>query len=120
MMNVFKVNGVVVTPPSSIKLSREKVWSQNTGRNSAGDWVGDILTRKVKLSLSWGYITENQLYELSQSLEGAYVEIYFKNPHTKSFETKTFYGSELSSSVLFYDDNGIARYDSASVNLIQK
>lgn len=54
-------NGIEMPTPASIEYSNNKLWSQNTGRSTAtGLNVGDIITIKKKLVISWTWLTGEQ------------------------------------------------------------
>ena len=44
-MPTLKLNGLTIT--------KEKIWSKNTGRAASGEMIGDIITTKYTLKCSW-------------------------------------------------------------------
>lgn len=117
--NVLKINGVGIKDPSSITPSRNKEWSQNSGRTKSGNFVGDIAAMKWKLDLTWAPLTEDEMQTLLTALEPAFISVRFKNPRTKSFETKTFYGGSETMVVYNYNVEE-AVYENLSVSLVEK
>lgn len=51
----LKIDGIVMPCPAleGITISREKLWSDNTGRTTEGRMVGTIISIKTKISIRW-------------------------------------------------------------------
>ena len=49
------INGVKMPDPAleGVTISREKIWSENTGRTASGKMAGTIIGIKSKISIKW-------------------------------------------------------------------
>lgn len=117
--NVLTIDGVKVKDPSTVTPSRNKEWSQNSGRTKSGTFTGDIAAMKWRLDLTWTPLTEDEMQNLLKALEPPFIKVRFKNPRTKSFETKTFYGGSETMVVYNYNIEE-AVYENLSVSLVEK
>lgn len=52
---ILKFDGVTMPTPkfNGFKISKNKIWSRNTGRNGNGDMVGTIIAVKRKIEIVW-------------------------------------------------------------------
>lgn len=50
---VLWLDGVAMPTPSKLTITKNKVWSKNTGRSSTGTFIGDIVAIKDKLQIEW-------------------------------------------------------------------
>lgn len=57
------VDGVQLPTPAldGVTITSEKVWSNNTGRDSSGLMVGTIVAIKAKISIKWPPLTMGQV-----------------------------------------------------------
>ena len=56
------VIGGVAMPPlkaEGLTITKEKVWSSNTGRAADGNMIGDLVTIKYKLQCEWPPLSRN-------------------------------------------------------------
>ena len=63
------INGVKMPDPAleGVTISREKIWSENTGRTASGKMAGTIIGIKSKISIKWPVLTPAQV----ATIEGA-------------------------------------------------
>lgn len=47
---------------NGVKLSKNKIWSGNTGRDTNGDMTGTIKAIKTKLEIQWEVLTQAEPY----------------------------------------------------------
>lgn len=109
-MPPLKENGLTIT--------REKVWSKNTGRGSSGLLIGDIVTIKYKLVCEWPALTKEEVAVIDNAVEPKFVQVRFYDPKTASFITRQMYAGTPSYSVYQYANAKI--YSSVKVDLIER
>ena len=83
MREVLKINGVVMPTPdkSGISLSKELLWSENSGRIPAtGLFVGDIIAEKYKVVFSFSNLTSEQVKMIEDAIT-PFFELEFSNPY---------------------------------------
>ena len=63
------INGVKMPTPAlnGVTISREKIWSANTGRTASGKMAGTIIARKTTLKIKWPTLTMAE----AATIEGA-------------------------------------------------
>lgn len=116
---MLKINNVRMPEPAlnGLKISKEKIWSKNTGRVSSGEMVGDVVARKITLSIQWPRLTEEQVAIIDKAIDPAFVSVYFKNPNTNKYETRTFYAGTPTYPVYSY---ALGKYEGVAVDLVEK
>lgn len=62
-MTILKFNGQAMpTPkPDGFTISKNKIWSRNTGRNSLGNMVGTIIAVKTSIDITWPPLSFSQI-----------------------------------------------------------
>lgn len=65
-MAVLWINGVEMPTPKigGITISKNKIWSKNTGRNNQGEMVGDIIAIKRKVEIEWGILSPEHMSKI--------------------------------------------------------
>lgn len=96
----LKIDGVVMPSPAleGVKISREKIWSDDSGRTTSGKFVGTIIGIKIKISISWPTLTTDQaaIIENAVSNTTAFhtIELYEmdgnKHTHTVYFSSPQY------------------------------
>ena len=115
------INGY--TPPAVTKsgysLTKNKIWSSNTGRGATGKMLGDIIARKYTLRAQWAKLTQTQLTSLENAIgSDAFFSVTFVNEKGAN-TTKTFYGADPTYTVKKFV-NGVAVYENVSIELIEQ
>lgn len=118
MEAILKVDGTDIPDPTSIVISRNKIWSQNTGRTKSGKYAGDLIALKWRIDATWNNISENKAQEIMNAFEPAYVNVRFRNPKTKANATAKFYGGDETLNVYNYDIDE-AVYESVSLSIVE-
>lgn len=113
------IDGVTMKEPSQIEVSRNKIWSQNSGRTQSGTFTGDVVARKMRLDVTWTPLSQEEAKAILTALEPPFISVTFKNPRTNSFTTKTFYAGDESVSVYSYALNNVT-YEGLKVSLVEK
>lgn len=118
MEAILKVDDTNIPDPTSITISRNKVWAQNTGRTKSGKYVGDLIAVKWRIDATWNNISETKAQEIINAFEPSFVNIRFKNPKTKSFATAKFYSGDETLNVYNYEIEQ-AVYESVSLSIVE-
>lgn len=65
------INGVRMPTPAlqGVSISREPIWSPDTGRTASGKMVGSIVARKTTLKLKWPPLTMSQAATILGAIE---------------------------------------------------
>lgn len=50
-----------ITAPTTVTFTNNKLWAGNTGRSASGLMVGDIITIKKTISLTWEKISADEV-----------------------------------------------------------
>ena len=91
-MVYFKVGGVDYSHlVSGLKVGRETLVSDNSGRNAAGDTVIDVVNKKYKIYVTLRHTTSSEMYAFLRAIEGYVVSVTFLNPMTNLPQTITAY-----------------------------
>lgn len=116
---MLKIDGVVMPEPAlnGLTIKHEKIWSSNTKRASDGTMVGDIIARKMTLSIKWPILSAEEVAKIDKAIYPPFFSVYFKNPHTNNYETKKFYAGTPTYPVYSYALN---KYTGVAVDLIEQ
>ena len=107
----LKENGLTIT--------KEKVWSKNTGRGASGYLIGDIVTVKYKLQCEWPPLTRAETTVIDNAASKKFMSIQFLDPGTNTFVTKTMYAGTPTYPVYTYLD-GVKTYVGVKVDFIER
>lgn len=110
-MPTLKLNGLTIT--------KEKIWSKNTGRAASGEMIGDIITTKYTLKCSWPPLTREQAMIIDKAIKPTFFNVTFTDPGTDSRVTKKFYAGSPTYPVYSYY-KGVKTYQGVAVDLIEK
>lgn len=110
-MPALKKGGLTVT--------KEKVWSSNTGRAADGGMLGDLVGIKYKLQLEWPPLSKEQVAVIDNAVSPAFFNVAFLDPGSNSRITRTFYAGTPTYPVYSYV-NGAKTYSGVTVDLIEK
>lgn len=100
------INGVKMPDPAleGITISREKIWSSNTGRTTSGKMVGTVVAVKTTLKIKWPPLTPAQMAVVENAVSGsAFVPVTFTDA-TGQTVTKTMYFGTPSYTVYSWAD----------------
>lgn len=113
------------TPPapkeSGFIIGKEKIWSQNTARVASGLMVGDIITVKTTLEISWSKLKQTDIMLLDNAINNTKVpffDVTYCDEYGKSV-TKQFYAAPNSYTRKVYEKDDI-RYSDVSIRLIER
>lgn len=115
------INGY--TPPAVTKsgysVTKNKIWSSNTGRGATGKMLGDIIATKYTIRAQWNKLTQSQLTSLENAIgTNAFFSVTFVNEKGVQ-TTKTFYSADPTYTTKKYI-NGVAVFENVSIELIEQ
>ncbi|MCC8063770.1 MAG: hypothetical protein LIO70_01635 [Clostridiales bacterium] len=101
------IGGVKMPTPAleGLTITREKIWSSDTGRTASGKMVGTIVAVKTKVAIKWPVLTMDEV----ETIEGAvssstpFVTMTYTDM-TGAVTTKTVYFGTPSYTVYSYAD----------------
>lgn len=104
-----------------VTVSREKIWSSNTGRVASGKMVGTIVAIKTTLKIKWPVLTPDEVatIESAVSSQGSpFVSVKYTDA-TGSTVTKTMYFGTPTYTVYSWA-NGTQYIKDATVDAIEQ
>lgn len=115
------INGVTMPEPKQggLSISKEKIWSKNTGRGADGTMNGDVVARKFTLKIEWPILSDEQAAVVDQAIDPAFINVKFRNPNDGKITEKTMYAGTPTYPVYSYAD-GLPRYVGIGVTLIER
>lgn len=115
------INGVTMPTPklNGLTISKEKVWSKNTGRAANAEMIGDVLAIKYTLKCTWPPLTRAQVAVIDTAITPAFFNVTFTDPGSNTRVTKKFYAGTPIYPVYTYV-KGVKTYQGTGVDLIQK
>lgn len=89
------INGKKMPTPAleGVVISREKIWSANTGRTAAGKMVGTVVAVKTTIKIKWPPLTPAQVAVIERAVsdgDNPFVPVKFTDA-TGVTVTKTMY-----------------------------
>lgn len=89
------IGGVQMPTPAleGVTITREKVWSSDTGRSSSGKMLGTIVAIKSKITIKWPVLTFDQVKTIENAVSDAddpFVTVKYTDM-TGTTVTKTMY-----------------------------
>ena len=89
------INGVRMPDPAleGVTVSREKIWSSNTGRTASGKMTGTVVAVKTTLKIKWPVLTPAQVATIEGAVsdpDSPFVPVKYTDA-TGSTVTKTMY-----------------------------
>ena len=129
-MAVMKIYAGTSTPltelpsPVSVTVTREQIWSENTGRAQSGsnqaEMIGTAVANKKTYAIKWGILSSTDLNKIINNMPKGF--FYFGMATSPSDSSVTspakFYRSELTYDVIQAADG--VYYKDAQVSVIEK
>lgn len=115
-------NQKMPTPAAEgVTITKEKIWSEDTGRTANGSMTGTIIAIKTKLSIRWPPLTPAQVAVIEAAVSDGgnpFVPVKFTDA-TGTTVTKTMYFGTPTYTVYSWA-NGMQYIKEASVDAIEK
>lgn len=115
----IKIGGVEMPRVKELTITREPIWSRNTGRGSDGTMLGDIVTYKTKLDITFTPLSDNEAAALAAATRPAFFNVEYHDPEDNKNKTLKMYAGALPFPVYSYHD-GLPRYVGIGISLVEK
>ena len=121
MSDELVIGGVIMPTlkKEGLTISKEKIWSSNTGRSASGDMIGDLIAIKYTLDCEWPPLSREQAAVVDSAVSPAFFNVTFTDPGSNSRVTKRMYAGTPTYPVYSYV-NGVKTYSGVKVTLIQQ
>ena len=118
---VIKINGInIAKTPSEFSVDvMDLDDGSTTTRTVDGTLHRDRIAVKRKLNMKWNALEWSVLSDLLQSVAGEFFEVYYPDPETGQYETKTFYVGNRQAPVA-KSVNGEIVWTSLTMNFIER
>lgn len=117
--DLIKLNGKSFKSITQYKLQRNKLWSDDTGRNMAGVMKGSLIGNFPKIQLQIAPVNSDEMRELELIFDSPSIEVEYYNNKYGCTCTSTFYANEYDED-MFIERFPELYYKSFPVNLIPK
>lgn len=118
-MDFFKINGKDIKPPKEITVSPEVL--DKSERTADGTLVVDIIGTKLKIDLSWEYMSQEDMARLQTEIGGgAFSEIAFHDNTTGELVTITARSDGITYMPHFDWPNGKLMWKSVTMSFKEK
>ena len=116
-MVTITANSVTLPSPVEITTTDEIIWSENTGRSTTGQMLGDVIAQKQTFEIKWGVLTESDFQSLRTNIRSGF------NPFTltidnDSYQITAYRGNIVGDILGTY--GGVTYRRNASVTIIQQ
>jgi hypothetical protein len=118
---VIKINGInIAKTPSEFSVDvMDLDDGSTTTRTVDGTLHRDRIAVKRKLNMRWNALTWDVLSELLESVSPVFFEVYYPDPMTGQYETKTFYVGDRQAPVAIVR-NGTVIWEGLTMNFIER
>ena len=113
------IGGKKMPPVKELSITREPIWSKNTGRSANGSMMGDIVAYKTKLQVTFVPLSDSQAAALAAATRPAFFNVKYHDPEDNEQKTSKMYAGSLPFKVYSYAD-GFPRYVGTQISLIEK
>lgn len=117
-MFLLKAGDINLPSPTSVSISDEIIWSESTGRTLDGTMVGEAITEKKTINITWSWITEDQVKTIKDTIIAGFFPISFHDVGEDI--TITAYRGTLSRDCAGDIGDGLTWYKSVSVDIVQR
>lgn len=126
---MFKIGSTTVAEPArgGITVTDEPIWASNTGRNTKGKMIGDIVAWKTTIEVTWPPLTYSQVKTIRDAIKagGEFFEIHYKDIEAGissgalQTQDKTVYCANIPRS-LYSLSSKYPRYDGITIQFIEQ
>lgn len=115
---MLKINNVSMPSPSVFEVDIQDIDGESN-RNAKGDLLRDRIAVKRKLNCEWPPLTPEECSTLLKAVSDVFFSVYYPDPMTGGFETKTMYVGDRSVPALYTKD-GKVYWKSLKMNFVEK
>lgn len=116
------IDGTDLPSPTKVSISREQLWSSNTGRSvTTGTMLGAVIAEKRTLDVEWTNLTSKEYFDLLDLLpKGFFGPVKYQTSGGSSNVTmdKAYRGSVTCEEGGCY--GGVHYYSSVKITIIEK
>ena len=102
-----------------LNISKEKIWSSDTGRAANAEMIGHVVAVKYTLKCQWPPLTKAQVALIDSLISTAFFSVTFTDPGTNTRKTIQAYAGTPVYPVYSYVD-GVKTYHGVAVDIIEK
>lgn len=118
---IIKINGATI-PRNPSEFSVDVVDlddGSTTTRTADGTLHRDRIAVKRKINMRWNALTWDVLSQLLEAVSPVFFEVYYPDPMTGQYETKTFYVGDRQAPVAILR-NGTIIWEGLTMNFIER
>ena len=115
-MALIKINGVEISTPDCTPNIMD---INKMERNARGDMIGERITTKRKLELSWKFLRQQELSQILNLVAPLFFQVEYVDPQEGGLKTGTFYAGDRSCPMLSFT-NGVPLYKDVKFNIIER
>lgn len=105
---------------NGLTISKEKVWSENTGRAADGKVIGDLVAIKYKLQCEWPPLSRDDVAKIDRAISPAFFNVIFLDPGSNARITRRFYAGTPTYPVYNYVNGSGLTYNGVKVDLVEQ
>lgn len=114
---MIKINGVEIPTPSEFLVGHQDI--SKAERNAKGNMIMEIIATKVKLEMSWAYLTQPEAQALFAAVAPTFFNVEYPDPVTGTRRTLNFYKGDRKIPMLIYK-NGVPYWKDVAFNVIER
>lgn len=103
MSYYFAVNGATLPTPKTYSWIIQDIDGKTT-RNASGNMVRDRITSKIKLTIEWGPLSNEQISQILTAVEDPFFQASYLDAQAGGMVTKTFYVGDRTSPSYSWND----------------
>lgn len=118
----IKINGVKLPAspkPGGFTVTTSDLDAETTTRTADGTLNRDRIGIKKRIELEFGLLKWSEISGILKLMKDIFIEVYFPDPESGKYETKTFYVSNRTSAVPFKTDTELY-WDGLKFSLIER
>ena len=116
-MALISINGVALPTPSEFSVGIYDI--SKAERNAKGNLIIERITTKIKLSITYSYLTGPQLKTVLQAIEPTFYNVTYMDPLDNLMKTSSFYCGDRSVGMVDFVGN-VPRYKDLGFELIER
>lgn len=114
------IGGTLMPTPKAggVKISKNKIWSSDTGRVASGYMEGTLVAVKRKVEIQWPPLTRSQVSTIESKVTGQWTTLKIIDLTGSQFTMNCYFGDPSGSWYSWVD--GIAVVQDYTVNAIER
>lgn len=119
-MSYLHINGVAMPTPKTFQWDIMDIDGQST-RMANGDMNRDRITRKRKLNIEWGPLSDAQSSTILNAISGEFFQCTYPDAESGGVETRTFYtGDRSAPSFSWNSEFSQVKWNGLKANFIER